>query len=107
MAKGGYRIGAGRPKGAKAKSKKKADSVMDIKTAAASENLTPLEFMLKIMRDPNEDLDRRARMAISAAPFCHARKGEKNGKEEKSDRAKQAGEGRFAAGRAPRLEIVK
>jgi len=79
-----------------------------IKATAASENLTPLEFMLKIMRDPQEDEDRRARMAIAAAPFCHARKGEGAGKkEEKADKAKQAGVGKFAAGRPPNIKLVK
>lgn len=107
MAKGGYRPGAGRPKGSKTKSKEKADSVMDINAAAASENLTPLEYMLKIMRDPNEDEDRRARMAIAAAPFCHARKGEGSGKEDKSDRAKAAGSGKFATSPPPNIKLVK
>jgi hypothetical protein len=105
MAKGGYRPGAGRPKGAKTKHNK-AETVTDINAAAASENLTPLEYMLRIMRDPNEDADRRARMAIAAAPFCHARKGEGSGKEDKAERAKQAGSGKFAAGRPP-IKLIK
>lgn len=105
MAKGGYRPGAGRPKGAKTKHNK-AETVTDINAAAASENLTPLEYMLRIMRDPNEDADRRARMAIAAAPFCHARKGEGSGKDDKAERAKQAGSGKFAAGRPP-IKLIK
>lgn len=69
-------------------------------------NLLPLEFMLKIMNDPGEDPELRARMAQAAAPFCHARAGEGKGKkEEKADRAKSAGAGRFAAG-APPLRVV-
>jgi len=103
--KGGYRPNAGRPKGAKTRYKK-AETVADISAAAASENLTPLEFMLKIMRDPNEDADRRARMAIAAAPFCHARKGEGSGKEDKAERAKRAGAGVFAPGRPP-IKLIK
>jgi hypothetical protein len=31
----------------------------------------PLEFMLKNMRDPANDLQFRASMAARAAPFCH------------------------------------
>ena len=31
----------------------------------------PLEFMLKNMRDPANDLQFRAQMAARAAPFCH------------------------------------
>ena len=106
MAKGGYRPGAGRPKGAKTKHNK-AETVTDINAAAASENLTPLEYMLRIMRNPKEDADRRARMAIAAAPFCHARKGEGSGKEDKANRAKTAGAGRFAASKPPNLKVVK
>ena len=107
MAKGGYRPGAGRPKGSRSKSKAKTETMGDIKAAAASENLTPLEFMLKIMRDPNEDADRRARMAIAAAPFCHARKGEGSGKDDKAERAKKAAAGIYAPGKPPKLEVVK
>lgn len=105
--KGGYRPGAGRPKGAKTKSKKKADTVMEINAGAASENMTPLEFMLKIMRDPTEDEDRRARMAIAACPFCHARKGERSGKEDKANRAKTARSGKFAPSKPPTLKAIK
>jgi len=104
MAKGGYRPGAGRPKGSRTKSKKKADA--DIPVAAAMENMTPLDYMLKIMRDPNEDQDRRCRMAIAAAPFCHARKGEGSGKEDRAKRARTAGTGKFASGKPP-LKMVK
>jgi putative hemolysin len=68
---------------------------------------TPLEFMLRIMNDPNEPEEFRARMATSAAPFCHVRKGEGAGKkEEKNERAKTAGAGRFAS-MAGRLQVVK
>ena len=106
MAKGGIRIGAGRPKGSKGLSKKKVFSAVDI-NAAASENLTPLEFMLKIMRDPNEDGDRRMRAAIAALPYCHARKGEASGKDDKVDRAKKAGRGKFAASKPPHFKLIK
>ena len=34
-------------------------------------NEMPLEFMLKNMRDPANDLQFRAQMAARAAPFCH------------------------------------
>ena len=105
MAKGGYRIGAGRPKGSKSKNKKKAD--INIETAAALEDMTPLDYMLKIMRDPNQDDNRRDKMAGLAAPFVHARKGEGAGKKEtQAERALKAGKGRFGAGRAP-LSLIK
>ncbi|HOX15835.1 MAG TPA: hypothetical protein PLP18_06885 [Smithellaceae bacterium] len=104
MAKGGYRVGAGRPKGSR--NKTRYETPADIQSAAAYENMTPLEYMLKVMRDPREDSDRRARMAIAACPFCHIRKGEGNGKADKISRAKIAGAGKFAPGRAP-LKLVK
>ena len=71
------------------------------------EELDPLTYMLKIMNDPNEDKEARARMAIAAAPYCHPRKGEGAGKkQDKDDRAKKAGAGKFGAG-APPLRRVK
>ena len=104
MAKGGYRPGAGRPKGSR--NKTRIETPADIQSAAAYKNMTPLDYMLKVMRDPNEDADRRARMAIAAAPFCHSRKGEGSGKEDKAERAKQASSGKFAPMKPP-LKLVK
>ena len=72
-----------------------------------AEELDPLTYMLKIMNDPNEDKEARARMAIAAAPYVHPRKGEGAGKkQDKDDRAKVAGKGKFGAG-APPLRRVK
>ena len=72
--------------------------------AGNAEELDPLTYMLKIMNDPNEDKEARARMAIAAAPYCHPRKGEGAGKkQDKDDRAKAAGAGKFGAGAPPRL----
>lgn len=102
--KGGYRVGAGRPKGSR--NKTRIETSADIESAAARKNMTPLDYMLKIMRNPNEDADRRARMAIAAAPYCHARKGESNSKADKISRAKIAGTGIFAPGKPP-LKLVK
>lgn len=71
------------------------------------EDLLPLDYMLKVMNDKNADKEMRARMAIAAAPFCHARKGEGLGKkEERESKAKSAGSGKFAPSAAP-LKVVK
>lgn len=79
----------------------------DEKQEAATENLTPLDYMLKVMNDPNADKDRRDKMAVAAAPFMHPRQGEGKGKkEDKADRAKEAGKGRFSASPPP-LKVVK
>ena len=69
--------------------------------------LDPLAYMLQVMNDETEDHDMRARMAIAAAPYIHARAGESAGKkQEKADRAKKAGAGKFAQGKAP-LQVVR
>ena len=69
--------------------------------------LDPLAYMLSVMNDESEDPDMRARMAIAAAPYIHARAGESAGKkQEKADRAKKAGAGKFAQGKAP-LQVVR
>jgi hypothetical protein len=45
----------------------------DIAEKAASEGITPLEYMLAVMHDPNATPERRDHMAIAAAPFMHPR----------------------------------
>lgn len=68
MAKGGYRPGAGRPKGpAKSSAKELATTV------TKCGGRTPLEYMLTVMNDQDADVTRRDRMAIAAAPFMHPR----------------------------------
>ena len=119
MARGGYRPGGGRPKGAKdTKPRKKRGGAKsakpktpkpppDVQDEAFNSNLTPLDYMLKIMRDRCQPPDRRDRMAQLAAPYVHPRAGEGKGKkEEKADRAKAAGSGKFAPARPP-LSVVK
>jgi len=64
--------------------------------------------MLKVMNDPTENPDMRERMAVAAAPYRHARKGEGQGKKEDlADRAKQAWAGKFAPSAPPILKMVK
>ena len=80
MAKGGYRPGAGRPKGSKALPKKALEA------EALSHQIrgyqSPLEYMLTVMNDRRADPVRRDRMAIAAAPFVHSRPGDTGKKEE-------------------------
>lgn len=105
MAKGGYRPGAGRPKGSR--NKTRIETPADIQRAAAYENMTPLDYMLMVMNDKAVDVERRDRMAVSAAPYCHSRKGEGLGKkQEKDEKAKAAGGGKFAPMKPP-LKLVK
>ena len=35
--------------------------------------LSPLDYMLAVINDPRADLERRDRMAICAAQYCHPR----------------------------------
>ncbi len=44
-----------------------------IRQAAKEAGLTPLEYMLKVMRDPATEPHRRGEMAKAAAPYMHPR----------------------------------
>ena len=70
-------------------------------------NMTPLDFMLKVMRDPEADPMRRDRMAMAAAPFIHLKAAEaKLGKREEAKRKAAevgAASSKFSAPAAPRL----
>jgi hypothetical protein len=67
MAHGGARSGAGRKVGqATAKTREVADR-------AAEAGITPLEFMLQIMRDDSAERSERLDMAKAAAPYIHPR----------------------------------
>jgi hypothetical protein len=46
-----------------------------LRAKVATEGITPLEHMLKIMRDPNADPSRRDQMAKAAAPYIHPKLG--------------------------------
>ena len=75
---------------------------------AAAENLTPLEYMLKVMNDPQAEKERRDRMAQAAAPYIHARAGEGVGKkDEKAESAERAAQGKFAPGKPPELKVIR
>lgn len=109
MAKGGYRPGAGRPKGAKNISKESKTGIpRDIQKAARKSGLTPLDYMLTVMNDEKSDDNRRDRMAVAAAPFVHA-KAEAADASKKAQRQataeKSASEGKFAAPGAPKLVV--
>jgi hypothetical protein len=67
MARGGLRPGGGRPKGSPNRTN------AELRAEAAAAGLTPLEFMLKVLRDTDEKFERRAWAAEKAAPFLHAR----------------------------------
>jgi hypothetical protein len=64
---GGKRAGAGRRPGS---ANRKTRTIAD---AASQAGLTPLEWMLSVVRDENADMKRRDEMAKAAAPYMHPR----------------------------------
>lgn len=67
MTRGGKRPGAGRPKG----SPNKATAARQAEIAASG--LTPLDYMLGILRDEEADQAQRFEAAKAAAPYVHPR----------------------------------
>jgi hypothetical protein len=67
MANGGRRPGAGRKPG------KKNTRSQEIANQQRAGGITPLEYMLKILRDEDQTPAARMEAAQSAAPFMHSR----------------------------------
>ena len=61
----GNRGGPGRPKGSLDR------RTREIAERAAQEGVTPLEYMLKILRDPDSSREDKMWAAEKAAPYCH------------------------------------
>lgn len=72
----------------------------------ANAEITPLEFLLQVMRSPHIDDKTRLEAAKTAAQYCHLKKGDGGIKDEKAEKAKKAGMGKFAAAATP-LRMVK
>lgn len=68
-----------------------------ITEATKTPGIMPLDYMISVIRDPTATQDRRDRMAIAAAPYCHARVIEaaqpKGKKEQQAEAAEVAGIG--------------
>lgn len=67
QSRGGARPGAGRKKGLPNKRTQEAQ-----KQAEAS-GITPLEYLLSIMREPSQEPRERLAAAVAAAPYVHAK----------------------------------
>lgn len=67
MARGGARTGAGRKAGSA------STKTREIANQAAEAGITPLEFMLSVMRDATAERGERLDMAKAAAPYIHPR----------------------------------
>jgi hypothetical protein len=67
LMRGGRREGAGRKPGSKTK------KTQLLAAAAREAGISPLEYMLAVLRDKTVDPERRDRMAAAAAPYIHPR----------------------------------
>jgi hypothetical protein len=65
--RGGRRVGAGRKPG----SVSRIDA--EARQKALAGGMTPLDFLLSVMRDDTRDFPARLDAAKAAAPYCHAR----------------------------------
>jgi len=71
---GGRRPGAGRPKGSRDKKPRTSrNRRAEVLAAAHEAGLTPLAYMLAVMNDETQPVDRRDRMAVFAAQWVHAK----------------------------------
>jgi hypothetical protein len=69
---GGARPGAGRKAGGQnALTKAVKDAVQERTSALIGEGLTPLEYMIEVMRDENQDPNLRLKAAQDAAVYVH------------------------------------
>lgn len=67
MSRGGARQGAGRPKGG-------ANKINDeARAKALAIGISPLDYLLGLLRDEAQDQDTRIDAAKAAAPYVHAR----------------------------------
>jgi len=101
--KGGYRFGAGRPKGAKNKNRTKAVEKVGNQADIPIENLEAHEYLRRVWNDPTVE----PALRIRAAEIIVRAGGEKGKKDVKAERAARAGAGIFAASRPPNLKVVE
>ena len=111
MARGGFRIGSGRPPGQK--NKKGTTKSNDGKFKIEDINLDDPDakvFLENLLMAPESEVDRKTKIQICniLLPFQHPRKGEGQGKKaDLADRAQKAGSGRFSPSKPPTLERIK
>lgn len=73
--------------------------------AAIGAEKKPLDYMLSVMNDESADDQRRDKMAMAAAPYLHAKRGDSGKKDDALDAAKKASSGKFSASAAPKLVV--
>ncbi len=82
---GGARPGAGRPAKNRLEPPPTRGVASDIRAAARAGRMSPLDYMLGVLNDPEASPERRDRMAQAAAPYVHPKAGEKGGKKEERE----------------------
>lgn len=116
MPRGGLRPGAGRKADPNSKRQQKAagraakpvKAIAPVVEKAPTEpepdlsDLTPLAYLLQVVRNPKAEDRTRIQAASIAAPYVHTKKGEGGKKDQQSAAAKKVA-GRFAAAAPPRL----
>ena len=75
MAKGGFRVGAGRRTGTSDKEMRKVNVEKVLQSIGSGPDKTPLAYMLGIMQSDRADIkmSERIQCAIAAAPYVHPR----------------------------------
>ena len=70
----------------------------DVATQAQTKGLSPLAYMLRVLRDPNASKQRRDRMAVVAARYIHRRPADDGvgKKQELAEAAREAGGAEWA-----------
>ncbi len=109
MARGGFRPGAGRPKNGEPKAPFIRSDEDANRPRKFLGGLSPLDYMLQIMRDDHADDARRDKMAMAAAPFVHlkpadAGAGKKDQRQAAADDVAAEGN-KFAPPAAPKLVV--
>jgi phage terminase small subunit len=66
----------------------------------------PMVFLMALMNDIEADIKLRADAAKTLMMYTHLKKGDGGVKDEKAEKAKKAGQGKFAAAPAP-LRMIK
>ncbi|MEA3168976.1 MAG: phage terminase small subunit, partial [Pseudomonas sp.] len=66
----------------------------------------PLAWLLALMNEPRAKIFDRRNAAQTAVPYVHGKKGDAGKKEERAQAAKEAGKGKYSAGKPP-LTVVK
>jgi hypothetical protein len=74
----------------------RAQTRLLVETDIQPGQMTPLAYLLMVINDPTVDSDRRDRLAIAAAPYCHPKLMERHTvgkKDQRAEAAEQAGMG--------------